>query len=77
MEQHDDSLERACVKRDVLVDRLLRTKDYRVGSTGAARLIQYLSGNKISDPTEIPTQLRQAQDEVLGLMANEVDSWKS
>ncbi len=73
--EHDDSLEGAAVIRDALVDRLLASRDFRRGSSGADALTKYLSGHKYSNPNGIPTQLRRAQEDVLDLLPEEVERW--
>jgi len=77
IDEYDDSLELACIKRDALVDRLLASKDYRRGSSGADALMKYLSGHRHSNPNGIPTQLRQAQEDVLALLPEGLDRWKT
>ena len=73
----DLSFETACDKRDALVDRILRTKDYRQGSPGSYALAKYLIGHGHGNPNGIPNLLREAQAEVLELMANEVKPWRT
>ena len=76
-DSHGLELEAACVKRDALVDRLLSMKDYRAGTTGRDGLLRYLIGHGHGNPNGIPTKLRDAQEEVLELMANEVKVWRT
>lgn len=77
VELHGPELEAACVKRDALIDRLLATRDYRAGTSGRDGLLRYLIGHGHGNPNGIPTQLRHAQEDVLDLMANEVDPWRA
>ena len=73
----EPTFETACVKRDALVDRILSTKDYRQGSPEWYALAKYLIGHGHGNPNGIPNQLREAQAEVLELMANEVAPWRT
>lgn len=77
MADHDLSLQTACDKRDALVDRLLATKDYRPGMPLRDGLLRYLIGHRLGSPAPIPTVLRDAQAEVLELMVNEVEPWRT
>lgn len=77
MGPYDLALERACDKRDAVVDRLLAMKDYRAGMPDRDRLLRYLIGHRLGSPAPIPQLLRDAQTEVLNLMANEVEPWRT
>ena len=74
---HEPTLEAACVKRDAIVDRLLDMWDYRPGMTQRDGLLRYLIGHSKGNPNGIPTLLRNAQAEVLELMANQVEAWRT
>jgi hypothetical protein len=73
---HDLALEAACQVRDKLVDRLLATNKYQ-GSIGEKLLARYLSGQPLSNPNGIETQLRHAQEDVLRLMGSGVEAWRT
>ncbi len=73
----DPTFEIACVKRDALIDRILNTKDYREGSPGWYALNRYLIGHGHGNPNGMPNLLREAQAEVMELMANEVKPWRT
>ncbi len=73
----DLAFETACDKRDALVDRIRSTKDYREGPPGWYALNRYLIGHGHGNPNGIPNQLREAQADVMELMVNEVESWRT
>ncbi len=73
----DPTFETACDKRDVLIDRILITKDYRKGTPGWYALNRYLIGHGHGNPNGMPQLLREAQTEVLELMVNKVQPWRT
>ena len=77
MIEYSPELEAACRKRDAVVDRLLNMRTYRPGSHERDALLRYLIGHGYGNPNGQPTLLRDAQADVLALMKNEVELWRT